>query len=377
MDSDDDYGKKPYIIIDNGSYMIKSGFSNYNSPRYCFRNCLGYPKNKDFYYKDYYIGNQMKGQMCALRLDYPIKDGVIQNWDSMEKIWGYLFKDQLSVDPSQYGIILTQPLMNSKDEKERMAQIMFETFDIPSLYLAYSIDLSAYGSLKRSGLFIDLGANSTQISAILDCAPIPYKFERLYFGGNAITDYLFDLFHRNSKMFYNDKNKSSVEYIKEEACYVALDFDYEKKSVEPFTFSLPDNKDITVMDERIKATEAIFYPSLINKDNDLGLHKICNKIIESCGDNKKELYNCINISGGNSLFEGLRERLEKEIKNIAKYDDQEEVRVNKSENGKFTVWMGGKILSEVSTFENLLITKEMYEESGCSIIYKNDNYMLK
>ena len=59
--------------------MIKSGFSNDNSPRYCFRNCLGYPKNKDFYYKDYYICNQMKGQMCALRLDYPIKDGVIQN----------------------------------------------------------------------------------------------------------------------------------------------------------------------------------------------------------------------------------------------------------------------------------------------------------
>jgi len=278
MDSDDDYGKKPYIIIDNGSYMIKSGFSKYDSPEYWFRNCLGYPKNKDIYYKDYYIGNQMKGQMCALRLDYPIKDGVIENWDSMEKIWGYLFKDQLSVDPSEYGIILTQPLMNSKDEKEKMAQIMFETFDVPSLYLAYSIDLSVYGSLKGSGLFIDLGANSTQISALLDFAPIPYKFERLYYGGNAITDYLFDLFHRNSKMFYNDKNKSSVEDIKEKACYVALDFDDEIKSVEPFTYTLPDNKDITVRDERIRATEAFFKPSLINKDV-LGLHQICNKII--------------------------------------------------------------------------------------------------
>ena len=79
MDSDDDYGKKPYIIIDNGSYMIKSGFSNDDSPGYCFRNCLGYPKNKDIFNKDYYIGNEMKGQMNALRQDYPIKDGVIQN----------------------------------------------------------------------------------------------------------------------------------------------------------------------------------------------------------------------------------------------------------------------------------------------------------
>ena len=76
MDSDDDYGKKPYIIIDNGSYMIKSGFSNDDSPGYCFRNCLGYPKNKDIFNKDYYIGNQMKGQMCALRLDYGKNMGI-------------------------------------------------------------------------------------------------------------------------------------------------------------------------------------------------------------------------------------------------------------------------------------------------------------
>lgn len=367
---------KQTIIIDNGSCFIKCGLSNGDSPKSCFRACVGHPKNKSIYYKDNFIGKQMKGQMNALNLDYPIKEGVIENWNDMENIWGYMFSEELKVDPTEYNVILTQPIMNSKDEKEKMAQIMFESFNVPSLYLAYSIDLSFYSSCKESGLFVDLGGNSTQISAFLYHSPMPYKFNRLYYGGNAITDYLFELFQQNSKMFYNDKNKNYVEDIKEKACYVALD--YEKEFVETFNYTLPDNKDIDIRNERIQATEALFSPSLIRKDDDLGLHQTCNKIIEKCDDDEKRIiYNCIYLTGGNSLFKGLRERLAKEIKAIALESYKEEVKVISSLDGKFSVWMGGKILSELSTFDKILITREQYEESGCSIVYKNDKYMIK
>ena len=381
MESDDDCGKKPTIIIDNGSCFIKSGFSNEDSPKSCLRNCIGYPKNKEIYYKDYYLGRQMKGQMNALNLKYPIKDGIIDNWDDLEKNWEYIFKKELEVEPSEYNVILTQPLMNSKNEKEKMAQIMFENFDVSSLYLAYSVDLSFYSSNQESGLFVDLGASSIQMSAFLYYTPIPHKFERLYYGGNSITDYLFELFHHNCKMFYNDKNKSSVEDIKEKACYVALD--YKNEDVEPFSYILPDNKEIFVNKERIQATEALFNPELILRENDLtlGLHRTCNRIIEKFNDNdeKVEIYKCIYLSGGNSLFKGLKERLTKELEDLAgnPYKKLKLVNVIISEYGKFSVWMGGQILSNLSTFDKILTTKEMYEESGSSIVYKNDNYMFK
>lgn len=255
---------------------------------------------------------------------------------------------------------------------------MFESFYIPGIYLGYSVDLSFLSMGKYTGLSVDLGGESTQISAILDGCPIPYQFERLYYGGNKITDYLFELFNYNCKMFYNDKNKYCVEDIKEKACYVALDFGEELKYIESYDYTLPDNKNLYVKEERIRASEAIFKPSLIGKDKEMGLHYICNKIIEKCDDNKKDLYNCICLSGGNSLFKGLSERLRKEIKLIASCIYEEEVRVNKDYNdARFSAFIGGTILSNVGTFKDILITKEMYEEYGCSIIYKKDPYMFK
>lgn len=356
------------IIIDNGSCFIKSGFSYEDSPKSCFRACVGYPPNKSSNYKDYYIGKEMKGQMSALNLKYPNKEGEIENWDDMEKIWEFIFKKELEVDPSKYNIILTQPLMNTEIEQSRMAQIMFENFHVPSLHLAYSVDLLLYSSYKETGLFIDLGASSTQITAVLFGYHLPYKYDRLYYGGKAITDYLFELLQQSSKMFYNDKNKFCVEDIKEKACYVALDYGYEY--VEPYSYTLPDNKDLIIGRERIQATEALFNPGLIHRDGDLGLHQACNKILEKIDENKKDIYNCIYISGGNSLFKGLNKRLTEEIKAKAKESEKEEVRVISSNDGQLAVWMGGKILSEISSFEDVLITKERYEESGDSIVYR-------
>ena len=142
--------------------------------------------------------------------------------------------------------------MNTEIEQRRMAQIMFENFHVPSLYLAYSVDLLLYSSYKETELFIDLGASSTQITAVLFGYHLPYKYDRLYYGGKAITDYFFELLQQSSKMFYNDKNKFCVEDIKEKACYVALDYGYEY--VEPYSYSLPDNKDLIIGRERIQAT---------------------------------------------------------------------------------------------------------------------------
>ena len=79
------------IIMDNGSCFIKSGFSKEDSPKSCFRACVGYPRNKNIYYKDYYLGKQMKGQMNALNLIYPYKEGAIENWDDIEKNMGLYF----------------------------------------------------------------------------------------------------------------------------------------------------------------------------------------------------------------------------------------------------------------------------------------------
>ncbi len=366
MESDDE--RKPAIVIDPGSCFVKAGFAGEYEPKSVFRTCVGYPKSEN----EFFIGRDAETKKeDLLKLNYPIKQGMIENWDDMEKIINNIFIYELGADSSEHNVMFTQQLMNPKNEKEQLAQIMFETFNVPGLYLAYSAIYSLLASGKMTGVSIELGGDTTQICPIVDCNPKPYTFEKFYYGGNAITDYLFSLFNYNCKMFYNSKYKSCMDDIKEKSCYVALDFEEELKFVCSYDYLLPDNENLIVNEERIKAPEAIFKPSLLGKDEEMSLPQICNKLIKKFDDEKKkELYNSITLSGGNSMFKGLGDRLTKEIKALAKDDFKEEVHVIDSPERKFNAWIGASILSDI--LKEKWITKEMYEESGTSIIYKED-----
>lgn len=371
MESDDDE-RKPAIVIDPGSCFVKAGFAGNFEPNSVFRTCVGYPKSEN----TFFCGRDAETKKeDLLKLNFPIKQGVIENWYDMENILHHIFTDELIVDSSEHNVTLTQQLMNPKNEKEKWAEIMFETFNVPGLYLVYSTTSSLLSSGKWTGVSIELGGQTTQICPIDDGKPKTYIFEKLYYGGNAITDYLFSLFNYNCKMFYNSKYKPCMEDIKEKSCYVALDFQDESIFGEPYDYLLPDNEHLIVNEERFKAPEAIFKPSLIGKEEE-GLHQICNKLIKKFdNEKKKELYNSINLSGGNSMFNGLGDRLTKEIKALAEDDFKEEVRVFASPERKYNSWIGASILS--STLKEKWITNEKYEESGFSIFNKEDSLAFK
>ena len=76
---------KPHVIIDNSSCYIKGGFSEEAFPRCVFPNCIGFPKD-DNYYDDFFIGSEVQDKFSLLKnVNYPIENGVITNWDNMEK----------------------------------------------------------------------------------------------------------------------------------------------------------------------------------------------------------------------------------------------------------------------------------------------------
>ena len=79
--------------------------------------------------KDAYIGNEAKGIRRFSCLIYPIECGIITRWDDMEKLWHHAFYNELRVAPEEHCVLLTEPLLNPRANREKTTQIMFETFN--------------------------------------------------------------------------------------------------------------------------------------------------------------------------------------------------------------------------------------------------------
>ena len=383
--SEEEYDQLPHIIIDNGTGYCKAGLSTDDGPRTVFPSCVGYPKyqgalyNKN--YHDFFVGHDAINKKAVLKLNYPMEHGVVNNWDDMEKIWGHIFTNELRVAPEEHNVLITDAPCNPKENREKMAQIMFETFNVPGLYISIQAVLSLYSAGKNTGLVLDSGDGVTHAVPIFEGYCLPHAILRLDIAGRDLTEYMVNLLSETGNRFYTTAEKEIVKDIKEKSIYIPLNFEEER--VESFSYELPDGNHIIVRDQRIRCPEVLFKPSMLGKEG-LGIHDLCDLAIQKCDiDLRKELYYNILLSGGNAMIKGLSERLTAELKKIRgallsdirvlpKNDEDDENKENriKKYDIKFAVWDGGKVASNLRDFESKWITKTEYEESGATILHR-------
>jgi actin len=368
-----------HLVIDNGSGLCKAGFSGEEGPRAIFPTAVGRPKVSGIMLgsdkKEVFVGQEAEEKRGILVVKNPIEHGVITNWDDMEKVWHHTFYNELKVQPDEHNVLLTEAPLNPKTNREKMTQLMFESFNVPGMYIAIQAVLSLYSAGKTTGIVIDSGDGVTHFVPIYEGYAFPHAIMRISLAGKDLTDYLTKMLSEKGIHWTSNAEREIVKYIKEKYTYVSLDYEAELKEANKSTsidvqYEMPDGETVTIGAERFKCPEALFRPSLINKEM-VGVHEQCyNSIMKSDDDIRKELYSNIVLSGGTTMFQNLPERLTKEVQKLAPSATSSKVKVIAVPERKYSVWIGGSILSSLSNFQCMWITKAEYDESGPQIVHR-------
>jgi actin len=365
------------IVIDNGSGLVKAGFAGDDAPRSVFPSIIGRSKQKasmpGMEEPEYYVGDEAQTKRGILNLKYPIEHGVILNWSDMEKIWDYTFFNELRVSPNEHPVLLTEPALNPKANREKMTQMMFEIYRVPAVYVAIQAVLSLYTSGRTTGIVLDSGDGVSHTVPVYEGFSMPHAIHRLDLAGRDLTEYLARILTERGYLFATSAEREIARDIKEQLCYVCKDFNEEMETA-PYTratersFELPDGNVITIGAERFRCPESLFQPSFMGREA-AGIHEMTYNSIMKCDvDVRKDLYANIVLTGGTTMFPGLRDRMQKEIEYLA--PSSMHIKVIAPPERKYSVWIGGSILASLSTFRQMWISCEEYEEAGPALIHR-------
>ncbi|XP_048192483.1 actin-related protein T1-like [Perognathus longimembris pacificus] len=366
----------PAVIIDNGSGLSKAGLSGDIVPRSVIDSVIGYPKLNvplakmvKIKQKMFLVGEEAQKQCNSLSLEYPIERGVVKNWDNMEKLWDHLFKRELEVKPNEQPVLLMEHALNPKKIREKTAEFMFEKYEVPAMCLFNHAAGALYASASVTGLVVESGDGVTCTVPIYEGHPLPHAVTKLFVAGKDITTRLIQLLFLKRYMFSSIFNKAFIDEMKETMCFVAMEPEEDNGQQEvQRDYTLPDGHVIQLDGHLCRLPEAVFTPNLLGIQEP-GITKMACSSIEKCDvDIQNHLFANIVLSGGNTLFPGLGERLMKELKSAT--SPQRAIRITASPDRSFSTWIGASVITCLSTFKQRWVTASEFKEFGKSVIQR-------
>lgn len=294
----------------------------------------------------------------------------------MEDIWNQIYKET-KCKPEEHPVLLSEAPLNPRSNRERSAEIFFESHNVPAFFVGTQAILALYSSGRTNGIVLDCGDGVTHCVPVVDGFALPHAISRVDIAGRDVTDFLQTQLRRSGYVFTSSAEKEVVREIKERCCAVNVvpvreDFysqqeqDIGDGSIQDFL--LPDGTRINVGSERFRAPEILFNPSLIGLEAP-GVHESLVSSISKCDlDLRKTLYSCVFLSGGSTLFKGFAERLLHECKKIA--PKEAKIRISASADRRFSTWLGGSILAALSSFKHMWVSRAEWESEGPRILHR-------
>lgn len=360
---------KAAIVVDNGSGIIKVGFSGQETPRARFPTVIGNPKSTQLMIggqnKEYFVGFEAEEKKVLLQLRNPIGDGIINNWDDLEKIWNHAFINELHAVPEDYPVLMTEKPLTLRSHREKMVQIMFDTFKCPSFYSNIQAIFALFSLGKTTGVVWDAGEGVSHTCSIYEGCNLPHALIRSSISGHFLSEFL-------AKSISTDEihvDNQSANDIKEQFCQISMDYKATlEETHEPISYTLPDNTICKIGVEKFSVPEILFNPKIAEQSCESVQQGIFNSIDKCVIDIRADLYKSIVLTGGTTMIKNLPERVSKEVGALAQPSMKFEIIATAGRRN--SVWLGGSILASLDEFPQMCIEKSEYKEEGASIIHR-------
>lgn len=378
------------LVVDFGSSSVKAGTISESSPSVIFPSVVGVPAKKSGLLRrkkitlneeplqPYFVGSEAVEQIHRATLHHPIKNGIVKEWPLMEQIIHHTFSE-CGLDPETTSIVCTESLFTPRQSSEQLAELLFGAFGVPSLAFIPSGMCALYSTGRTTGVVLDSGEGVTQVIPVYDSYIIKHGASRFNSGGNDVTEHLRTILFERGLNFTSPQDRMTVKEIKERLCYVSLMYDtelWDKKEEKLRSFVLPDGQEVNLGKELFRAPEILFSPHIVMSELP-SMQDLVATAVKRCGiDIRKELLSNIILSGGNTLFEGFGPRLASGI--LEHFPGLfASAKVIEAVDRLYAVWSGACVLAGLSSFYDTLITRELFEEHGPSIVYNSGHNVMQ
>jgi actin-related protein 3 len=354
---------------------------------------------------EFWVGIEALQRAKTDTISNVISEGIISDWDNIEKYWQRCLFQYMRCDPEEHYVLLTEPPLNPPENREYTAEIMFETFNVPGLYIGVQAVLALIASRLSKGAekiltgsVIDSGDGVTHVIPVVDGYVIGSCIKHIPLAGSNITSFMLRLMEdRGETIPRGSEREILARRIKEQFCYVCPDMlnEFQKYDQDPTKFQMYNHNDtitgqpytVEVGYERFVGPELFFNPSIFDDQFSDPLSVVVDNTIQGCPiDTRRRLYRNIVLSGGSTMFKDFHRRLQRDINRRCKerYDltlqnlrpgaaapAEIEVKVIQHRMQRFAVWFGGSMLGTLPQFYEMAHSREQYEEIGPSVARHN------
>eukprot|EP01122_Echinamoeba_exundans_P003088 TRINITY_DN13245_c0_g1_i1.p1 TRINITY_DN13245_c0_g1~~TRINITY_DN13245_c0_g1_i1.p1 ORF type:complete len:498 (+),score=165.86 TRINITY_DN13245_c0_g1_i1:70-1494(+) len=230
----------PAVVIDNGTGYTKMGYAGNSEPSYIFPTTIatnesagsltGGSKTTGLEDLNYFVGDDAMAASQSMQVYYPIRHGLVDNWTHMEKFWQMSVFKYLRAEPEDHYFLLTEPPLNPPENREYTAEIMFETLNVPGLYIAVQavLALAASWTSKKAertltGTVIDSGDGVTHVIPVAEGYVIGSSIKHIPLAGRDITAFVQNLLRERNEPIPPAESLEVAKRIKEQFSYVCPD----------------------------------------------------------------------------------------------------------------------------------------------------------